>query len=241
MDEDTAMINDVIDAPPLTNALQLSPGSTRWQPTELSLNDIQALTRMEHDPLPTRIQDDCCLVQIATKSLDAPDGIQSILDLVLELCVVANRVDSRRALEDKLENTLERAFRMANRDFDGLFSYRFCPKRVTPPPPPLPLDLALDEEPNVPSPPSSHERSPSIQHERSPSIQHERSPSIQRERFSPIDTTDAGLDSGNSTTASSTYDGEKRAPVAHIEWFDLMMSAEADDLPDLSDWGVSLP
>ncbi|KAF8608488.1 hypothetical protein BDV93DRAFT_519516 [Ceratobasidium sp. AG-I] len=288
IDTDEPKLFDALTAriPPYHNALQRKPGTkAHWASTALSLSQLWVTGRLKYEPVPKRIEEECCIIQMACRDFIS-GGVHRLLEELLSVCIVANGVRSKPTLEDEMEKVLEQKFNMVTRDHQGRFTYQFDPARIMP----IiaePGNLTLGSEapssdtglvvhrlvgsPQVPHesrhagflPPATQDRSPlSISYALPPAstpstvipsilgLKNARARADQSEsginhNTCPHDRCDEGKKptSGPDATKQngSTY-GSKNIPVAGpTEWFDLMLMGEAGDLPDLSEWGVTLP
>lgn len=270
--------------PPYRNALQRRPGTkSHWTSVDLSLSQLWVTARLKYEPVPKRIEEECCLIQMACRDFIS-GGVQRLFEELLFVCIAANGVLNKPALEDKMEKVLERKFNMVTRDQQGRFTYQFNPARVMPltsepgnhkPGDEVPsvsaglVVLRMTGSPQVPresrcagSPPNQDRSltpiSRALPPASTPSTVIPSNPEPEKEH-GPPDRSENGINhdtcrpdlcgKGKKSTSKadgaeqndSTY-GTKNIPrVAPTEWFDLVLMDEAGDLPDLSDWGITLP
>ncbi|KAG8683800.1 hypothetical protein FRC08_014072 [Ceratobasidium sp. 394] len=234
--DDPALTRAIRKAPQHVNVLQLfnvlklqTNGPVRWQPARFDLPGIHLLARLKHDPVPSRIESGMCLVEIAY-NIPKAVGIEPILDLLLDIYMSVHRADSPDTLARKLENTLEHGFNMANRDHTGAFTYAFDCARIKP--------LLAGSNDGLPASEDELGGEDEVRSQGSPptfgspTLSHGPSSATSSPSCVPA----AMLD-----TQVPNISVAPLPPTKRVDWFDLEMTTEPDSLPDLSDWGVTLP
>ncbi|KAG8730094.1 hypothetical protein FRC12_020500 [Ceratobasidium sp. 428] len=234
MPNDPAMTRAVNTAPRLMNVLRRQPDTLRWQPDRVDLSQIHLLARMKRDPVPPCIASDTCLVEIAYKHSNST-GVEPILELLLNACMAAYGAPTVQDLALELEHKLEHDLKLVARDHTGAFTYAFDIEQIKPLFPvdgPDELDEVQSQDSATDAPPLGSLSSAWSHENSSPSPLSPTSVAI------PVP---AAVENANKSP-SVPFSPNSSIPVAltHETWDDLMY-LEDDKLPDLSEWGVTLP